>query len=789
MNVVTVGGNPVSAFLSWRLQATNACDVTLVWKTGFEHVSQYGISFKSPVFGNERFKPRNVVRAPEDAAISKDHAFDYVILCIKALPDVYDLPSVIDSVVTPQHTCILVNTTHSLGLEAAIEERFPTNVVLSLVCGADLSQLGGSEFEHKGSTEVWVGPANKNSNIPASIQEDMAQALAMTLSTGQVDCKVSSNIRQQQYERVIGSIAFHPLTVIFDTPSYAALLDKVGVPKLVSDIIDELLALAEAQGCKFPAEFKQSTIDEFSRSTVDNMMWQDYTARRPMEVETYLGSPIRLSLEMQVSVPRIETLYSILHNLNLVNRNRPKMEAVAVPGQPGSPSGTPSPLPRMAAQGQPRSVSNGMPNGNGMPPPRPRPRGASQLGPAPGMRRPPPMNGGPPNGYGRPPNGMAGSRQPSRRGSMEGADLEEFSHLVVYDDIPVSGETGFPLPQPQELLLRERELQLRQRELALREQELRLRRGTPGPGPGPGFRRGPPPPGPAPSVRHNGTVYDDEDEDDDYFDPESTPGASMIDPDNFDMMSVTSKKNRKAPSTASQVRKNPERDTQGPRGGGVGRFRPSFGRNRASQVITGVPGLHENILDDPLMGFTSNRYGAVDRGTMHAESRVNSLTAARLDELQYTQGPPTGMNGHGPPMGMNGHGPPMGMNGNMPRRSSQSPGNPYSPSIRGGGNGRPSPPNGYNNGPPMNGRPSPPDGVRQPIPRYPPGHGNSVAPQQVEQHAGVSALQPPKTKNVRSLTGSASASAGSGDSTHLDSEPSAHSSQSSLGPRPPIGVR
>ena len=56
MNVVTVGGNPISAFLSWRLQATNACDVTLVWKSGFEHVSQYGISFKyvfsSPILGS-----------------------------------------------------------------------------------------------------------------------------------------------------------------------------------------------------------------------------------------------------------------------------------------------------------------------------------------------------------------------------------------------------------------------------------------------------------------------------------------------------------------------------------------------------------------------------------------------------------------------------------------------------------------------------------------------------------------------------------------------------------------
>ncbi len=48
---LTVGGNAVSAFLSWRLQATNACDVTLVWKSGFDNVSQYGISFKYVAHG------------------------------------------------------------------------------------------------------------------------------------------------------------------------------------------------------------------------------------------------------------------------------------------------------------------------------------------------------------------------------------------------------------------------------------------------------------------------------------------------------------------------------------------------------------------------------------------------------------------------------------------------------------------------------------------------------------------------------------------------------------------
>jgi hypothetical protein len=117
----------------------------------------------------------------------------------------YDLAKIIESVVSPQHTCILLNTTTTLGMEEYLSQRFPTNVVLSLVCGADLHQLGASEFEHRGdSADIWVGWANKNSRIPESIQKDMAEALAMTLTTGSVNCNVTTNIRQQQFERVIG---------------------------------------------------------------------------------------------------------------------------------------------------------------------------------------------------------------------------------------------------------------------------------------------------------------------------------------------------------------------------------------------------------------------------------------------------------------------------------------------------------------------------------------------------------------------------------------------------------
>ena len=715
-----------------------------------------------------------VVRSPEDAA-GKKGAFDYVLLCVKALPDVYDLAAVIESVVTPQHTCILVNTTHTLGIEPHLEQRFPTNVVLSLVSGAEITQIGASEFEHHGSTNIWVGPANTNVNIPSSIQNDMAEALAMTLGTGQVDCKVSSNIRQEQYERMIGlvssisistsymlisnrPIAFYPCSVLFETPSHAELLEKVGVRSMISDVIEELLQIAIAQGCSFAPDFKQETIETMTKPTETNsIMYQDYTAKRPMEVETYLGSPIKIAAETGNRIPRIETLYALLHHCNVVNQQRP----------PPPPSPGPVPPPRMSSAPPQRMLMNGNGTRGGRGPP---------MGPPPPRRGGPSMNGFPraSNGYnprGPPPN------QLSRRPSFEGNDLEEFSHVVLYEDIPEGGVApGYPEQvngaslTTAELALREREIRLRQKELQLREQEFGMRRGG---------RRQPPP-------HKGGFDDDDDDDDDDFFDPMAARGPQpQIDPDNFDMMSVTSRRNRKTPSVG-QLRKDPEYNTNGHRGQGRHNFgsgmRPSMNRNRAStRLVSEVPGLHDSLMDNPMMGYSSNRYGTVDRQAIGNESRTNSLTAARLNELQGA-GNISGMNGAYPGPGP-GPGP-------MPRRSSQLPPGPYNAGPR--AMGRPSPPHdGYlqANGVLPNGGPSPPGMMRQPVPRYPPGQGNAVAPQQVEQHAGVSTLYPPKgpaPKIVRSLTGSASASGGSGDSgasAQIDSENSAHSSQSSLGPR------
>ncbi|KAL7272343.1 hypothetical protein RUND412_004852 [Rhizina undulata] len=763
LRILSVGGNAVSAFLSWRLQATQSCDVTLVWKSGYEQVSQYGISFRSNKFGNERFKPHSVVRSPEDGA-GIPGGFDYVLLCVKALPDVYDLAAVIESVVTPQHTCILVNTTNALGIESYLESRFPANVVLSLVSGANLIQHGPSDFEHTGLADVWVG-SSSNANFSSGLDLDMAEALALTLASGSVDCHVSPNIRQLQWERMIGPIAFHPLSVLLETGNHAALMEKPGIKKLISDLIDELMDIAKAQSCTFPDDFKQTIIDAQLQNTAQqSTMFQDFSARRPLEIETFLGSPIKFAQSVGVKAPHTETLYAVLRHVNQANQSR----------TPSSGSPAPSiaqPNPGSRGPTTPRSQMNGA--GNRRPPP-------SRGGPDPqmGARRGPPQNAYPSNGpspNGLQPNAYRGrngegypSATVSRRNSFEN-DLEEFGHIALFGDtvdgdeiptqhvLPEGAEYGRRVPSASELALREREIALRQRELALREQELSMRQG------GAPMKHG------RRKSRGKSVYDDDEDDDDVYYDP--GPPMPRIDPDSFDMMSMTSRRTRRLPSSGNlrsgseaEVPLQPTRTRQS--------MRAMTSKSRTSaRLVSEFPMAHDSITDNSLMGYSSNRYGNVDRKILSDSSRANSLTAQKLEDIHDNHGPGRGQGGPYHPQ-----------TSHHPRRPSLSPGD-----MRPNGHG---PRQGYPQGRGFAGAPNGQQPIRQPVPKYPNGQG---LPHQVEQQIsdGVSQAHPLKgspSNRDRSTTGSASASNDSNSGISAG-ETSAYSSSSSLERRPGVAVR
>lgn len=155
---------------------------------------------------------RIVIRNLKDASTDGDSMFDYIIACMECPNEVSSLAADLDRVATCHRTCLVVNTTYYLATELSVKEQFPMNVVLSFIHGFDLTQLGQTEIEHKGSAMVWVGGSDEPRDSPQKIRERknmalaLSQTLSATLNAGRLECKVSPNIRQLQYERIIGRV-------------------------------------------------------------------------------------------------------------------------------------------------------------------------------------------------------------------------------------------------------------------------------------------------------------------------------------------------------------------------------------------------------------------------------------------------------------------------------------------------------------------------------------------------------------------------------------------------------
>ncbi|KAK9333523.1 ketopantoate reductase PanE/ApbA C terminal-domain-containing protein [Lipomyces starkeyi] len=605
LKVLSIGSNPTCAFLSWRLTASNATDVSLVWKAQFDIVYNYGVSFKSDQLGSQRFRPYQVVKSVDDITIPPG-GYDYILLCVKALPDVYDLSSVIEHVVTPGHTCIVVNTTAGLGIESYLDDSFKDNVVLSLVCDTAVTQTGPADFEQTESApQFWIGANAKYIPKEASLVDDMAESFALTLEAGAVKCNVSKNIRQQQWEKSIGPIAFHPLSVIMEESNLTTLISLPRARSIVGGIISELIQIAKSQGCVFDEfTFAQTVIDTMVTIQKQSMMFQDYVAKRPMEVEVMLSNPLKMADTAGIKTPRLEMLYILLSRLNKLNQSR--TSAPPTPSIPPPISRQPSITPIAARRPPPPAANNGYAN--------------RRQGP---QMTPPTPNGYPKqNGYGHRP-----SPSLSRRNSVEG--LEEFSDVVAYangngngsgsgsssgGNTP-NGTTGYTngltsVPSLQDLTIRERELELRQRELMLREREIMMQ------------QRGPRPPqpiraqtGPASSVISLAIG----EAEDDYFTSHAPPMGQYED---VDMLSMTSRRNRR---TGSVVRNLRSAD-------------PSAGNShpltKAYRKLSGGADLspaaleyYESFIDSPLISYTSDRYHSVDTRVLTDQSRANSMSS------------------------------------------------------------------------------------------------------------------------------------------------------------------
>ncbi|WBW74491.1 oxidoreductase [Schizosaccharomyces osmophilus] len=345
LRVLSVGSNATSAFMGWRLSESQACHTSLIWRNRSESVMSEGIRIRSSVFGSTKWKPDVVVPTIEQL-VTNDEPFDYVFVCLKIIPSVYDLGTAIKDVVTPGHTCVVLNTTGIVGAEKSIQETFPNNPIISFVIQDQFTQRGPLQFEHTAfaadtaSSVMYLGLTDEEDEIPDSVQDAMIETLTLTLEAGGVSCTFLPKIQQKQWETGIGHMAFFPVSILNEEPNLSLIYRAKPFVKVIDGIMNEAFSIAATQGCDFPTEKRESLkrfiVNRMLAAPRPSYIFQDYLARRPLEVEVLLGYPVEIAEQHKVSVPYMETVYALFEAKAKKNLTSTPAVPQPIPAMPSS---------------------------------------------------------------------------------------------------------------------------------------------------------------------------------------------------------------------------------------------------------------------------------------------------------------------------------------------------------------------------------------------------------------------------------------------------------------------
>ena len=133
----------------------------------------------------------------------------------------------------------------------------------------------------------------------------------------QVQCEVLADLKFGRWSKLVWNIPFNGLGAVLDLTT-DRLLDNEHGMQLLTALMSEVTAAAAAQGVCLPPEI----IDVNIRNTREmgayrSSMQIDRQERRPMEVESILGEPLRQARRASVNTPHLEMLY---HMAWLVDR-------------------------------------------------------------------------------------------------------------------------------------------------------------------------------------------------------------------------------------------------------------------------------------------------------------------------------------------------------------------------------------------------------------------------------------------------------------------------------------
>jgi 2-dehydropantoate 2-reductase len=144
---------------------------------------------------------------------------------------------------------------------------------------------------------------------PDGTRSERVKAIADVLIKAGLRCPVTTRIRHEIWVKLLGNVAFNPLSAL-TRATLAAMARDPGLCGIVRNIMSEVEAVANRLGIELPISADQRIAGAEKAGEHKTSMLQDLELARPMELEPVVGAVVELGDKLGVPMPHTRTVYA-----------------------------------------------------------------------------------------------------------------------------------------------------------------------------------------------------------------------------------------------------------------------------------------------------------------------------------------------------------------------------------------------------------------------------------------------------------------------------------------------
>ncbi len=292
LSIAIIGAGAVGSFYGARL-ARRGHDVRFLMRRDLEAVLRHGLTVHS-CDGDFHLDAAAFARPEEIGEVD-------LVVCAVKTTSIDKAESLVRPCVGPETRILALM--NGLGVEEQFGGWFEPRQVLGGLAFVCINRGEPGMVHHMGYGRVAFG----------HLLDDLDEAsrLAEVFADAGFETSVAPSLKQARWEKLMWNIPFSTLAVTAGGVTTDVIIEDAGLRLLAEKLIVETGGAGNADGCAIdiPAVLQKMMDNTATMGPYRPSMLVDYENRRPLEVESILGEPVRRAAKLGIGVPTIEAQY------------------------------------------------------------------------------------------------------------------------------------------------------------------------------------------------------------------------------------------------------------------------------------------------------------------------------------------------------------------------------------------------------------------------------------------------------------------------------------------------